>query len=470
MSSNRKHHHFSLAWSLPVVVAIMFLVVAKLAALQRADVIQELDNRVLHGSTDDAKDAVRNLAEIPRPPLALLVKAATSPNLDVAREAQQAIDDYLKTCQRQLKAGRNVKLVGRQLTVLADALAIEQHLFSVVDFPWVEKTTRKILQLANRIPSQTTPLVAARCDKILAAVAAGASAANKPATTSSVASQKAPGGNSDPAGAGSGLALGTATNWTDLRQSERLAKLAAQPWGEVAVAADNAGTRLLPITLQMPDTGMPYSDIGFEGDAPAGVLPDGPSESGWKAQWMHPILRSLPTVPRGAAPQPRHAADSTTDESHAGLGEEPRRFHANDEWFEGVESRKLLARWLVAEGPDVYPLEQELMDRGFGRVSPRLVKQLFSEQVEDRLRLVDDVLTDPGIDARPWLLLLADDAEGDVRLVAVTIMATSRDPVLIEKAWQVAIRDRDPRVAGLAERLRERRGGGRAELNRKRLR
>ena len=88
------------------------------------------------------------------------------------------------------------------------------------------------------------------------------------------------------------------------------------------------------------------------------------------------------------------------------------------------------------------------------RLTPQLVKQLFSEKVEDRLRLVDDVLTDPKIDARPWLIVLADDSDGDVRLVAVTIMATSNDPQLIEKAWQVAIRDHDPRIAGLAERLR----------------
>jgi hypothetical protein len=81
--------------------------------------------------------------------------------------------------------------------------------------------------------------------------------------------------------------------------------------------------------------------------------------------------------------------------------------------------------------------------------------------VEDRLRLVDDVLTEQEIDARPWLTVLADDEDADVRLVAVTIMATSNDAELIEKAWQVAIRDRDPRIAGLAERLRERRSGAR---------
>ena len=55
----------------------------------------------------------------------------------------------------------------------------------------------------------------------------------------------------------------------------------------------------------------------------------------------------------------------------------------------------------------------------------------------------------------------ADDEDVDVRLVAVTIMATSNDRQLIEKAWQVAIRDHDPRIAGLAERLRTRRDGAR---------
>jgi hypothetical protein len=70
---------------------------------------------------------------------------------------------------------------------------------------------------------------------------------------------------------------------------------------------------------------------------------------------------------------------------------------------------------------------------------------------------VDEVLTAPGNDARPWLVLLADDTEADVRLLALTIMATSDDALLLDKAWQVALHDGDPRIAGLASRLRERR-------------
>jgi hypothetical protein len=122
-----------------------------------------------------------------------------------------------------------------------------------------------------------------------------------------------------------------------------------------------------------------------------------------------------------------------------------------------TDSRELLRCWLTATGSAVLPLEEELTHRGFGRLSARLVEQLFSDDAEDRLRLVDDVLVEAGIDARPWLMLLADDDDADVRLLTVTIMATSNDSTLIEKAWQVAIRDRDPRIAGLADRLRDRR-------------
>jgi hypothetical protein len=40
-------------------------------------------------------------------------------------------------------------------------------------------------------------------------------------------------------------------------------------------------------------------------------------------------------------------------------------------------------------------------------------------------------------------------------------MATSHDAELLEAAWQAALHDRDPRVAGLADRLRQRRDSSR---------
>jgi hypothetical protein len=122
-----------------------------------------------------------------------------------------------------------------------------------------------------------------------------------------------------------------------------------------------------------------------------------------------------------------------------------------------LESRTLLQRWLAANGRSSLGLEQELAKRGFKHLSQEFVQPFFSSRPAERLQFVDDVLAEPGVDARPWLVLLAEDRDAEVRLAAVTIMATSNDAILVEKAFQAAIHDRDPRIAGLAERLRERR-------------
>ena len=120
---------------------------------------------------------------------------------------------------------------------------------------------------------------------------------------------------------------------------------------------------------------------------------------------------------------------------------------------------RVVANWIASENGDTQPIERELARRGFGKLSKPLVRQFFSENPQDRMRLVDNVLAQPGGGSEAWLLLLAGDADPDVRLFAVTFMATSNNAALVEKAWQAAIRDHDPRVADLAGRLRERREG-----------
>jgi hypothetical protein len=438
----RKRRRLTVAGLLPVLVVTMFLIVAKLAAWQRADVIQSLDRQVTHGSTREAVDAVRSLAMIPRPPLALLVKAAESPNLKVAREAQRALSEYLRFCQRQVKLERNTKSVARQLGVLAEALAVERPMFSVTEYHWLERTTRKVLRLANQIPTNSAPLVAARCDEVLTAVAAVTPAVKTPSLIASAA----PVPNDSAA-------------TVDLAQDERLAALATRSWSNaprIVVVADTQGGAF-PITFET--TGSSGSIPGPGITKAVDQYPVGPSYSGWRAQWTHPILRTLPSGPTHDVQEAAVDVESASNEPGTLEGDAPNLTEARERRFEGIDSRRLFARWLTADGSEGHVLEQELMERGFGRLSPSLVRQLLSEQSADRLRLLDDVLTDPSIDARPWLLLLADDEDSDVRLVAVTIMATSRDPELIEKAWQVSIHDHDPRIAGLAERLRERRGG-----------
>jgi hypothetical protein len=88
-----------------------------------------------------------------------------------------------------------------------------------------------------------------------------------------------------------------------------------------------------------------------------------------------------------------------------------------------------------------------------------MVRSLLHEKASNRARFVYDLMSLPGNDAKAWLQLLAEDPSSDVRFAALTVMATSSDSELLDKAWDVALHDRDPRVASLAERLRSRRAG-----------
>jgi hypothetical protein len=121
-------------------------------------------------------------------------------------------------------------------------------------------------------------------------------------------------------------------------------------------------------------------------------------------------------------------------------------------------TRELLERWRTASGDEHRDIEHQLATRGFRHLSPALVQQYLATG-DGRAHVVDMVLKLPGAEVRPWLFLLGDDEDADVRLMAVTVMATSDDRALIEKAWQISIRDEDPRIADLSVHLRERRAG-----------
>jgi hypothetical protein len=168
------------------------------------------------------------------------------------------------------------------------------------------------------------------------------------------------------------------------------------------------------------------------------------------------VFRTLPPTPIDVEPRNIDPAPSSPPDERP-----PQHLEAMESPLAEVDSRTLLQRWLSADAANKAALEMHLAKRGFGRLSEPFVRQFSSSRTEDRLEFVDKVVTTPRVDARPWLMLLAEDRDADVRLAAVTIMATSNDATLVEKAWQAAIHDRDPRIAGLAERLRERRAATR---------
>jgi hypothetical protein len=106
---------------------------------------------------------------------------------------------------------------------------------------------------------------------------------------------------------------------------------------------------------------------------------------------------------------------------------------------------------------NVNHVQRQMAERGLGIVPPTLARRLLSKSPAERVQAVDALLETSGTAPGPWLMVMADDPAAEVRLAVVTLMATSKSPQLVEKAWQVALNDEDPRLADLAEWLQTQR-------------
>jgi hypothetical protein len=102
----------------------------------------------------------------------------------------------------------------------------------------------------------------------------------------------------------------------------------------------------------------------------------------------------------------------------------------------------------------------ELIRRGFSEVHLKLAQQLFDPDPEVRKQLVRMLPQLHSIDAMPWLLRLTQDDDAEVRLAALTLLATTGDPTMLSRVQEMARQDRDPAVQRTIERLAGRRPVG----------
>ena len=97
--------------------------------------------------------------------------------------------------------------------------------------------------------------------------------------------------------------------------------------------------------------------------------------------------------------------------------------------------------------------EEELERQGFDALHLELARQLTDPDPRVRRELAESLPAMPGIDAHVWLVWLSRDEHADVRLAAMTVMATSSDPNVLRRIEQMARSDADPRVQRQGERL-----------------
>jgi hypothetical protein len=121
--------------------------------------------------------------------------------------------------------------------------------------------------------------------------------------------------------------------------------------------------------------------------------------------------------------------------------------------FSGVDTVALMRELHSLDRPTVEAAAAELARRKFTPLLLDLARRLFDPDDEVRLNLARALPGMPGVDATPWLLWLARDGDAEVRLTALTLIATSGDPSLLEQVEQLAQDDPDPRIQERADRV-----------------
>lgn len=96
---------------------------------------------------------------------------------------------------------------------------------------------------------------------------------------------------------------------------------------------------------------------------------------------------------------------------------------------------------------------KRLGDLGWSAKEIEVAKRLRHPNAAVRKALARSLPEVVGLDAAPWLLELSRDADPDVRLEAMTLLATTGDPALVETVRKLAAADPDERIQKLSARL-----------------
>jgi hypothetical protein len=98
--------------------------------------------------------------------------------------------------------------------------------------------------------------------------------------------------------------------------------------------------------------------------------------------------------------------------------------------------------------------EAMLRARGMTESDLRIARRLHQADAGSRLSILDEIVLQPSASLVAWLVHFATDDSADVRLRALTLLATSGNASLIEQVRSQAMRDSDVRIRELAARMR----------------
>jgi hypothetical protein len=125
--------------------------------------------------------------------------------------------------------------------------------------------------------------------------------------------------------------------------------------------------------------------------------------------------------------------------------------------FGGEDNVELIKELNCEDDARAAAIETELLHRGFTRVQLDLARKLFDTDPAVRKRLVQELPDLHDVDTVPWLLQLCRDTDAEVRLGAITLLATSSDPAVLDEVEKIVQRDSDSGIQRIADRITQQR-------------
>ncbi len=428
--------------------------------------IQQLAERVERAPDDRADVPVRQLARFGLQAIDALVAIAASPRAAPATVAREMIDWQVATWvirdrefQSRKAADKRSPFMSLRLSRLAGALARHVDSLDTAGRRWAQRLTMQIVLHANRITPVQSVQALADCQAVLAVGTAGELKRSR----SKSSGLSRPGFIEQDRNALGRRLTGASSQGLRVENLEVL-KLRNR---EVPMQAVTEEPHLSPLARPAIEWDLfatePLPAGNLERDL-AGRDLAGPSELTGNPLREPAQAGSFTLVPSMAsaasASDPATALPLVTGHSPAPVERvldvpSPAEMDAFRQQLNAMPLRELMVRLGSARDFEAALTRAVARARGFSDAELALAPRLASSRVEERFALLRKLSLLPASRARRWLRWLLEDIDGEVRLRALVMIATTGDAQLDALARQRVLKDTDPRVVEQATRIIE---------------
>lgn len=364
----------------------------------------------------DSRTALRQIASLGDPAIEALVIAATSARAGIALSAREIIDEKL-AAWKSLHATDKSFSISVPAGLLANALAGHIDEFGPLGQQWSTKLAVELVDLAAELSPAEAMALLADCSLIL---------------------EKVP-----PVGP----RLRTITQENPVAASEQTRtpalNLPALP-SEQAISNRRENSPLPAVTEPL-GVGAPLTSPEIVNSTPL------PSVSDWLPEWSGKVPST--SAEPNEIPDSDHAKPQAGPIADAVDVPSPDDMAARFEQLKSQPTRVLITELAKADFFTAAAIRAVLKERGITLEELSLATKLTASDPAERLLLVDDLKVLPARTARRWLRELLADSDAEVRLKALTALATTKDPELVGVVRDLALRENDPRVSALAARI-----------------